>query len=173
MLSWIIRKQFLEYILGQRFAVAIVLCLIVGIGATTVRTAKYAEDLTTYRMNRIDHSKEAKGYTHPFPLTYSGISLDKRPQLLGIFYRGLEPSRPLTIRMTANRDPRTEDQYERGNILGELFQSIDMISFSALVLSLLALVFSYDLVSGEKERGTLRVTASFPVSRDTFRSRFH
>ena len=117
-------------------------------------------------MNRLDHSREAKAYTNPFPLTYSGVSLDKRPELLGIFCRGVEPARPLTIRVTANRDPKTEDQYERGNVLGELYQSIDMISFLAVVMSLFALIFSYDLVSGEKDRGTLRVALSFPVSRD-------
>ncbi len=163
----IVRKQFMEYLLSLRFLIAMALSLLVGVGATWVRTQEYRTALTDYRINRGDHGAEAKGYVSPYPLTYSGVSVDKRPNLLGIFYRGLEPSRPMSVRVTANRDPMTEDQYERANLISDLFQTVDLMSFTALVMGLLALVFSYDLISGEKEAGTLRLTLSFPVPRDT------
>ena len=73
----------------------------------------------------------------------------------------------MSVRVTANRDPRTEDQYERPNPISDLFQTVDLVSFTALVMSLMALVFSYDLISGDKEAGTLRLTLSFPVPRDS------
>ena len=154
----------MEYVLSVRFLAATLLCLAVGTGATWVRTHTYLEGLTAYRINRQDHGFEAKGYVHPYPLTYSGVTVDKRPALLSIFYNGLQPSRPMSVRVTANRDPRTEDQYERANPISDLFQTVDLMSFAALVMSLLALVFSYDLISGEKEAGTLRLMLSFPVS---------
>ena len=166
MLLIVIRKQILEYLLSLRFLVGAILCLGMGVGATWVRTHGYATAITDYRMNRSDHTTEAASYVHPYPLTYSGLSVDRPPNLLSIFYRGLEPSRPMSFRMTGNRDPMTEDQYERVNLISDLFQTVDMISFTAIVMSLLALVFSYDIISGEKEGGTLRLALSFPVPRD-------
>ena len=166
MLLKIVHKQLMEYVLSVRFLAATLLCLAVGTGATWVRTHTYLEGLTAYRINRQDHGFEARGYVHPYPLTYSGVTVDKRPALLSIFYNGLQPSRPMSVRVTANRDPRTEDQYERANPISDLFQTVDLMSFAALVMSLLALVFSYDLISGEKEAGTLRLMLSFPVPRD-------
>lgn len=163
----IVRKQFLAYLLSFRFVMGMVLCLSVGVGATWMRTHAYRTALTDYRINRGDHQAEARGYVHPHPLTYSGVSVDKRPNPLGIFYQGLEPFRPMSVRVTANRDPMAEEQYERANLISDLFQTVDLMSFTVLVMGLLALVFSYDLVSGEKEAGTLRLALSFPVPRDT------
>jgi ABC-type transport system involved in multi-copper enzyme maturation permease subunit len=162
----IIKKQFLEYLMSLRFLVGLVLCLAIGVGATIVRTNAYGVALADYRVNRVDHSNEVKSYTSPFPLTYSGVSLDKKPAVLGIFYRGLESTRPMSVRVTANRDPRTEDQFEHANLVADLFETVDLMSFVSLVMGLLALVFSYDLVSGEKEAGTLRLSLSFPIPRD-------
>jgi len=48
-----------------------------------------------------------------------------------------------------------------------LFGVIDLFFIVQVVLSLTAIVFTYDAVCGEKEEGTLRLTASFPVSRAT------
>ena len=163
----IVQKQMLEYLLSLRFLVGAALCLTVGIGATGVRTYAYRTSVTDYGINRREHHAEAAGYVSPGPLTYSGVTVDKPPNLLGVFYRGLEASRPVSVRVTGNRDPKIEDQYERANPILDLFQTVDLVSFTALVVSLLALVFSYDLISGEKEAGTLRLALSFPVPRDT------
>ena len=165
-LAMVVRKQLLESFSSSRFLVATLLCVTVGVGATFVRTQAYLSALTTYRLNRVQHSAEAKGYTSPYYLTYDGVSVDKRPNPRAIFYRGLEPDRPMTARVTGNRDPRTVDQYVQVNPVAELFQTVDLVSYTMIVMSLLALVFSYDLVSGEKETGTLRLTFSHPVPRN-------
>ena len=161
----VVRKQLLESFGSARFMVAVLLCMTVGVGATVIRTQAYQSSLAIYRLNRIQHGAEAKSYKGPYRLTYSGVSLDKRPVLLGIFYGGLEPTRPMTVRITANRDPQTVDQHEQANPIAELFQAVDLMWFTMVVMSLLALVFSYDLVSGEKETGTLRLTFSHPMPR--------
>ncbi|RKU16398.1 hypothetical protein C6503_12280 [Candidatus Poribacteria bacterium] len=47
------------------------------------------------------------------------------------------------------------------------FLKIDWILIISIVLSFLALVFTFDAISGEVERGTLRLTLSNPVARGT------
>lgn len=49
-----------------------------------------------------------------------------------------------------------------------VFRSVDMAFIVTLVLSLLAILYSFDTVNGERERGTLQLTFSHPVSRVTF-----
>ncbi len=49
-----------------------------------------------------------------------------------------------------------------------VFRSIDFLFIVQVVLSLLTIVFSYDLISGEKESGTLRLMLSNAVPRTTY-----
>ena len=44
-----------------------------------------------------------------------------------------------------------------------LFSSIDLVFIFQGILSLLALVFAYDTLAGERERGTLRLVLTHPV----------
>ena len=46
-----------------------------------------------------------------------------------------------------------------------LFTSIDIALVFQGVLSLLALVFAYDALAGERERGTLRLVLTHPIRR--------
>jgi ABC-type transport system involved in multi-copper enzyme maturation permease subunit len=46
-----------------------------------------------------------------------------------------------------------------------LFPLMDWFLIVGVVMSLLALVFSYDAICGEREDGTLRLAISYPVSR--------
>ena len=46
-----------------------------------------------------------------------------------------------------------------------LFTSIDIVLVFQGVLSLLALIFAYDALAGERERGTLRLVLTHPIQR--------
>ena len=46
-----------------------------------------------------------------------------------------------------------------------IFASIDIVFIFEVVLSLLALIFAYDALAGERERGTLRLVLTHPVRR--------
>jgi len=47
-----------------------------------------------------------------------------------------------------------------------LFPVVDILFIVAIVMSLLAFVFSYDAISGEREEGTLKLLLSYSVPRD-------
>ena len=49
-----------------------------------------------------------------------------------------------------------------------MFRFLDLEFIFLVVLSLFAILFAFDLISGEKERGTLRLALSNAVPRDTF-----
>ena len=52
-----------------------------------------------------------------------------------------------------------------GNLFIDHFYRIDLVFVFQFVLSLLALLFAYDAIAGERESGTMRVTMSNPVRR--------
>jgi len=56
------------------------------------------------------------------------------------------------------------DQFDN-DPLPVLFPLVDMVAIVTVVFSLLALVFTFDLVSGERRAGTLRLLSSFGLSR--------
>lgn len=56
----------------------------------------------------------------------------------------------------------------RGNQLLNAYAYTDLAGTMALIFSLLALIFSYDAFSREKEEGTLRLLLASPVSRRAF-----
>jgi ABC-type transport system involved in multi-copper enzyme maturation permease subunit len=49
-----------------------------------------------------------------------------------------------------------------------LFRSIDFSFIVSAVLSLFAILFTYDAINGEREAGTLQLTFSNPVPRSTY-----
>ena len=47
----------------------------------------------------------------------------------------------------------------------DMFTSMDIVFIFEVILSLLALVFAYDTLAGEYERGTLRLVLTHPIRR--------
>ncbi len=56
-------------------------------------------------------------------------------------------------------------KYESNSLFFNLFSSIDIVFIFKGVLSLVALIFAYDGIVGERERGTLRLVLAYPVRR--------
>lgn len=52
-----------------------------------------------------------------------------------------------------------------GNDLMESFAELNWVYIVSIIIGFTVLLFSYDLVSGDKENGTLALTVSYPVSR--------
>ena len=89
----------------------------------------------------------------------------RQPQLLSIFAKGLDrvlPSQTQTRSWFASDADRLSK-----NLLLEIFQTPDFAYVVHLVISLLVLLFVFDAVSGEKERGSLKLLLSNSVPRDT------
>jgi len=167
MILHIARRQLLDYISSPRFLLAALLCVLIGVGVTWVRCLAYEQALEEYRLIRQDNASEAAGYTQPGPLTYAGVAVTRAPNAMSIFYAGLEPDRPVSFRVAANRDPAAESQYERSNPVRSFFVAMYFTAFVTLIVSILAIALGYDTISGEKEAGTLKLMLSFPVPRSS------
>lgn len=162
MLFHLIRKELLEQLLSLRFAMACIICLVITLSSATVLTKDYTEALDDYQTNVVMHDNELESSGNVWG---RGVVVDRPPNVLQIFVRGIERELTSSTRFTSQQEPQFETNYE-GNPVASLFPPIDMVFFIGVVMSLLAIAFSYDAVSGESESGTLKVLMSYSVPRD-------
>ena len=103
------------------------------------------------------------------PLNSEGISADTPavipPTPLGIFAKGLDESLCRAYTRGFGGGVSVSSNRQSVNNLFKLFTTPDLLYVVKIILSLCAMLFSFDLVSGEKEAGTLRQSLSNSLKR--------
>ena len=73
-----------------------------------------------------------------------------------------------TIEMSGRGELVPYDSPCKRDLIFAVFRFLDLEFIFQVVLSLFAILFAYDAINGEKERGTLRLTFANPIPRDTY-----
>ena len=151
MFGHIAQKEFLSNILSLRFLVAFLLAFILMVLSAYVLTSDYAHQVEDYSARVRARDNWFEQYAHSNRI---GIIVDQKlrsPTMMSALFRGI----PQDI------DVESFDL----SPMPALFPLMDWLFIVGVVMSLLALVFSYDAICGEREDGTLSLTMSYPVSR--------
>ena len=164
MLGRLIKKEILEHLMSLRFAIACLLCLIVILCSLFIRCKDYNQSLDDYYQESAMEKHRINTWDHPWRFVWRGITFHRRPNPLKIFVRGTDDSYRQSTRV-ASKEQLREIIPDLSNTAVPLFPSIDLVVFVGLIMSLMAVVFGYDAICGEKERGTLRLMLSYSVPR--------
>jgi len=167
MLVTLLKKEFLEHVLSLRFIVASVLSLVLVTLSLIVLRADYVQKKEAYDLNRESYRKEAERLGDYTQLQMQGIHVDRPPAKLQVSYYGLEKVEDKSTQIMAFMVPATQGELYKSPA-SALFPTPDILYVVATVLSLMAFVFSYDAVCGERESGTMRLMLSYSVPRDRF-----
>jgi ABC-type transport system involved in multi-copper enzyme maturation permease subunit len=167
MLVTLLKKEFLEHVLSLRFVVASVLSLVLVTLSLIVLQADYVQKKEAFDLNRETYRKEAERLGSYDRLQDEGIHVDRPPAKLQVSYYGLEKVEDKSVEIEAFFVPVTQGELYRSPA-SALFPTPDILYVVATVLSLMAFVFSYDAVCGERESGTMRLVLSYSVPRDRF-----
>lgn len=164
MIREIVRKEFHSNIITARFVSGFAICLVLISASTYVATQDYERRLSAYDLAFKEHRDEvlaARVYSELRP------RVDRKPNPLSIFSQGVDRRLGNTFRIETASVPMIYDAEKHGgyNPFLALFPSIDLTSVFQIVLSLLALLFAYDAVSGEREDGTLKLMMSNAIPR--------
>jgi len=161
---WLIAKRELHSnIITFRFLVGLILCLALITASAFVLTRDYEVRLESYDKGVTGHTAALESAR-----IHSQISADadRPPSALGFLCIGSDKELGNTVENVSYRDvPREAMGQGSGNPLMGVFPSLDMVLIIQVILSLLALLLSYDAISGEREMGTLAITLSNPVPR--------
>lgn len=164
MLLHLIRKELLDQLLSLRFALACVVCLVVFLLSSLVLARDYREAMSTYNMNRVVHRNELQQRTEVWSLN-QGVTVDRPLNVMNVLVRGLTSELTESIRVQQGNRLDFPETYEQNPVL-PLFPEVDFVFIIGVIVSLLALAFAYDSVSGERESGVLKLMMSYSVPRD-------
>ncbi len=166
MIGTVIRKELMEHVLSLRFAVATLLTIGLVFICINILIGDYAQKKDHYDINQRSYLDEARNKDDIASLQWEGIIVEKPPEPMQVGYYGLAKSDDRTARVQTFCEPQLLDSLDKNPVL-PLFPTPDILYVVATVLSLMAFVFSYDAVSGERETGTLKLMMSYSLPRDT------
>ena len=164
MLITLIHRELLDNLMTFRFAAALLIALLLIVANTVVLIQDYNRRLANYNTAVKTHRRQLYEMK-----TYSAgeLVLDRPPNPLSIFNTGLDKRQGNEIWVYHGYVPTLWDARMHGsdNLFLKVFTSIDIVFIIEVLLSLMALIFAYDAIAGEREGGTLRLVLTHPVSR--------
>ena len=168
MLMTLIQKEIMHHVLSVRFVALLVMCVLLIPLTLSINYRRYNQNLVDYQESVKRTQAEAK--ENPPNAQDPNAEVSKfflRPTPLSVFANGLEEALPAYLGMTRNGvrqgsagDGQASVAYALGNL--------DFLFIVGTVFSLLALLFTFDAVAGEREAGTLRINLSNSLPRDVF-----
>ena len=164
MLITLIHRELLDNLMTFRFAAAVFITLLLVVTNTAVLIKDYERRLASYNDAVKMHQRQLQETK-----TYSAgeVYVDRPPNLLSVFNVGFDKRPGNEVKISHGYVPSLWDADRHGsdNPFMNIFTSMDIVFIFEVVLSLLALVFAYDALAGEHERGTLRLVLTNPVRR--------
>ncbi len=169
MLRTLIRKEMMHHILSVRFIVLLLMCLLLVPLTLSINYQNYLQNLVDYQEAVKLANIEEKTVNPKMPLEpeLEVSKLFLKPTPLSVFANGLGDALPSHLGMTRNGIIQGAPALISDS-LSYLFGHLDFLFLVGTVFSLLALLFTFDAVAGEREAGTLRVTLANSLPRDLF-----
>ncbi|MDD8026556.1 MAG: ABC transporter permease subunit [Acidobacteriota bacterium] len=166
MLKTIVKKELLENIFSYRFPLFALICLVLIPLGMSVNNAQYAKRVRDYQ-EQIRLADDASANLSMSDLMGGTVAIKgfRPPALLSVFAQGFENALPLYYEFT--QDGATQGESASGDeSLVSIQGKFDFVFLVQMVISLIGLLFASDVISGEKEAGTLRAMLSNRLPRD-------
>ena len=168
MLMTLIQKEIMHHILSIRFVALLLMCLLLVPLTLHINYRNYLQNQVNYQESvKLSNAEtEEKPPDSPHPnMEVSKLFLEPSP--LSVFAKGLEESLPSYLGMTRNGVKQGSTALAEAPLTSAL-GNLDFLFIVSTVFSLLALLFTFDAVAGEREAGTLRITLANALPRDLF-----
>lgn len=171
MLITLIQKEMMHHVISVRFVALLLMCLLLVPLTLSINYSNYRQRQINYQEAiklANDDATTVNSLVIETPEPTVEISkLFLKPSPLSVLANGMEESLPSYLGMTRNGITLGIPALVSAPfsyILGQL----DLLFIVSNVFSLLALLFTFDAVAGEKEVGTIRITLANALPRDIF-----
>ena len=165
MLRDIIKKEILDNITTPKFVFTFLLCTVLILLSVFTGVSNYEAEKKEYTAS-VALNKENMETQRDSQSLASGIRINKPPQILGTIVNGIEEAVGRVAPVNIASDPSLVESKYESNPVFAVFGALDLMFIVKIVLSLFAILFTYDAIVGEKERGTLKLSLSNSVPRD-------
>ena len=165
MIRQIIYREILENLLSLRFILSLLLAVSLFAAAGFVFTAKYMQESQDYwedtneNLSNLNEQTKRLCDAARYRQTVYG-----KPRALALCTEGFDKYFPNCFRFNifSMYIPQVRS---RGNFDLGRFSDMDLVFIISLILSFVALIFTYDTICGEKEAGTLRLMLAASIHR--------
>lgn len=165
MLGLIVRRELADLFRSPRFVVSYVLVSLLVVLAFGLGALHHRGEVERHAAVLAEDLRQLAGESD-WRLVAPALHLP--PQPLASLVEGVAHDVGRNIEMAAGAvDPARDSRYGEEPLLA-LWRFLDLGFVFRVVLTLFAVVFTFDAVSGERERGTLRLALAHPIPRPTF-----
>ena len=164
MFTLIVRKELQDLACSVRFAVTFGLVSLLVLLAFYLGAQHHLESRDRYQAALAESQRQLEGQND-----WSGVepAIFLPPRPLAALVAGVDNDIGRTVDVGRGGLRAEGSRYGEEPLLA-LWRFLDLEFVFQVVLSLFAILFAFDAVSGEKERGTLRLALSSAVPRDTY-----
>ncbi len=166
MLRDIIKKEILDNITSPKFVFTFLLCTILILLSVYTGVTNYRAEKKEHTASLALNKKNMESQPNFSSLAGIGVKVSKPPQVLGTVVNGIEEAVGRVAPVNIVADPNLVDSKYSSNPVFAVFGPLDLMFIVKIVLSLFAILFTYDAIVGEKEKGTLKLALSNEVPRD-------
>jgi len=166
MLAHIIRREIQGNVTSPKFVFTFMLCTALILVSVYTGATNYRADLKEHGLS-VTLSRKALEM-QPSWLAIQNIksTVPKPPTVLSTVAVGIQDAVGRNVTLDYSRSPKPVDSKYDSNPVFAIFGPLDMTLIVKIVLSLFAVLFTFDAVAGEKEKGTLKLTLANPVPKD-------
>ena len=165
MFKLILEKELREIIGTTKFAVTFGVCAVLIILAFYVGARNYQVSRAEYEGAVVENRRQMEGLTEWRDIDHR-IFLP--PQPLASLVSGVSNDIGRTVDIESRGELRSEDSRFNEDPIFAVFRFLDLEFVFTIVLSLFAILFGFDAINGEKERGTLRLSFANSIPRDKY-----
>ncbi|MCK5145140.1 ABC transporter permease subunit [bacterium] len=166
MLKHIVLKEVWENISSPKFVFTFLLCTVLIILSAYTGIGNYRADFKEYNSAKALNKQNLDASPSWQALAGLGTKITKPPQVLGTLAAGIQDAVGRNSTVNIAYDPQLVDSKYDSNPVFAIFGNLDLTLIVKIVLSLFAILFTYDAIVGEKERGTLKLALANRVPRD-------
>lgn len=163
---WLIAtKEFRELLYNPKFLLTFLVSTVLILLSLLNGYTAYESEQKSATMGQEVAIRDAQTMESYEAIERQGLRISRFPEKMSIFSQGISGSVGRKSSVRSGEQPRAKDsRYSLDPILA-VFGELDLTFTVSIILSLFALLFSYNAVSGEREAGTLQLMMSNSVRR--------
>lgn len=166
MLKTIIEKEARDLLSSTKFVASFAVCAALILLAFYVGATSYKISVAQYRASQAENLRQIEGLTDWLQLRQHRIFLP--PQPLEALVTGISNDIGRTAEVRSRGEIVPEDSRYNEDPIFAVFRFLDLNFIFTIALSLFAILLGFDAISGEKERGTLKLSFSNAIPRATY-----
>lgn len=165
MLGTLIEKELKAILLSPKFVAVFAVCSILIILSIYIGIEEYRASIAHYEAVTAQVEEQMRGETNWRALS---LSVMRYPDPMEIFVSGINNDIGRQSQINQVGVIKLYNSNYSENTIFSVFRSMDLMFIVQIVLSLFAILFTYDSICGERESGTLKLSFSNPVPRTKY-----